>query len=136
MKIYQQVQGISSSSRVLILTMEKTICIDMIKESFDQPEIKQSKEVKEAMFGLRDWMYKNVYLTGVNKDKAEKAQFIVKVLIEYYMKHPEAIPQKFQTVAHTESIEQAVIDYVAGMGDRYAQSIFENVYLPIPRGYL
>lgn len=114
----------------------KTICIDMIKESFDQPEIKQSKEVKEAMFGLRDWMYKNVYLTGVNKDKAEKAQFIVKVLIEYYMKHPEAIPQKFQTVAHTESIEQAVIDYVAGMGDRYAQSIFESVYLPIPRGYL
>ena len=114
----------------------KTICIDMINSSQEQPEIKQSNEVKEAMFGLRGWMYDNVYLTGINKKKAEKAHFIVKVLIDYFKEHPSCMPKKFYSIAQTEDLDQAVIDYVSGMGDRYAQGIFESIYLPIQRNYI
>ena len=52
-------------------------------------------------------------------------------MYEYLVKHPEKIPAE-ERVAYGEkdSVERRVCDYIAGMTDRYAINVFENLFIP------
>ena len=45
-------------------------------------------------------------------------------------KDPDALPEDYRKVAEAEGIERAVCDYIAGMTDQYAVSVFEQRYVP------
>ena len=105
---------------------------DVIIHSMDQPQIRMSKEVMEAMLGLRGFMYENVYRNPAAKGEEEKAAKMIENLYEYYMKHLEAIPRQFLIkMENGESVkEQTVCDYIAGMTDTYAIKKFEEYFVP------
>lgn len=101
---------------------------DMIFNSLNQPEIKMSNEVENAMLALREYLFKNVYIGSTAKKEEYKAKKMLKMLFEYYVANPEKIDnERFET---GEQIEQAVADYLAGMTDRYAVKLFMKNFVP------
>ena len=77
-------------------------------------------EVAGAMRELRSFMFQRVYRNPVAKGEESKAKVIVQQLYEYYIRHPQAMPDTFQPQLTFEGMERTVCDYIAGMTDKYA----------------
>ena len=89
-------------------------------------EIKMPLEIQEVMDELRRFMFDNIYDSESEAKKEEKkAERILAMLFEYYIKHTSEIPHYTQ-----ESGEQAVGDYIAGMTDVYAINEFIRIFMP------
>lgn len=72
-----------------------TMVHDVIVHSMEQPQIKMSEEVNQAMSDLRKFMFQNVYLNPEAKGEEKKAIALVKQLYEYYEEFPEQMPEKY-----------------------------------------
>jgi dGTPase len=103
---------------------------DMIKESYDKPYVVQSKEFLDATTKLHNFMFKNVYTSKKAKPEEEKAQDILSVLFDYFVAHPEEMPQFYQDILKEYSINRVVADYLASFTDQYCIKTFENIYVP------
>ena len=105
---------------------------DVITNSMDRPRISMSPAVEKAMTDLRAFMFENVYLNPKAKGEENKAVHMVIQLYEYYMKHPELLPDQFlYALEHTDiSREQVVCDHIAGMTDSYAVEKFKDYFVP------
>lgn len=105
---------------------------DVITNSMDQPEIRMSEEVREAMLGLRSFLFEHVYLNPTAKGEESKAIHMITNLYQYYMEHVELMPEQYQRMLEDgETVrEQAVCDYIAGMTDSYAVQKFEEFFIP------
>lgn len=105
---------------------------DIISHSLDQPAIRMSPGMLQAMNELKDWLFDFVYLRYPERyPDIPKARRLVKELFHTYCDHPDLLPEGFSGV-------QGAIDYVAGMTDRFAMDTFVRLRLPsgfaIPRG--
>lgn len=109
-----------------------TMVRDLINESRGQKEIKRSKKIYEATKKLRDYLFKNIYFGSLAKKEEEKAKRLIKLLYKYYDKNPLNIPDEFRSRIEDFSKEQIIIDYIAGMSDRYAIKLGKDIYIPEP----
>ena len=105
-----------------------TMVIDLVQTSMGQGKIRMSDTVWEATNRLRDFLFQRVYIGSPAKAEEQKAKHLIKVLYEYYMEHPEALP--VATDALHGNLSLAVCDYIAGMTDRFAISQFRRLFLP------
>jgi dGTPase len=98
----------------------------------DPPLIGMSPEILAATNKLRDFMYREVYLNKRAKADDEKVRFIVETLYAHFLKHPEQIPADLRRIneARQEPVERLVVDYIAGMTDRYALEVFKRLFIP------
>lgn len=106
--------------------------LDIIKASYDQDKISIGEEMKYHMDKLRDFMFENVYLSSRAKKEGEKAKYILNQLYEYYIKNFDKIPEERRNIYKEDNspVEDIVCDYIAGMTDRYAISIFSSLFMP------
>lgn len=104
---------------------------DIITNSADKNDICMSDEVANAMKGIRNFMFENVYTNSVAKLEEQKAVELVERLYCYYMEYPEKLPKQY-LVLMDEGEEKArvVCDYVASMSDRYAINIYNSLFVP------
>ena len=109
-----------------------TMIHDIIYQSFDKPEIAMSPGMETAMHGLRRWMFENVYRNGIAKAEEGKAQHMIVMLYEHYMKHIDELPEEYLDMmrARGEKEERVVCDYIAGMPDIYAIDRFNELFVP------
>lgn len=107
-----------------------TLVKDMIENSVDQDEIRQSEVIKKAMKQLREFMFQRVYLHSSAKHEEGKAINLLEQLYAYYLKHPQEIPALYRRLEY--SIHDSVCYYIAGMSDRYALSRFTDIFVPRP----
>jgi len=77
---------------------------------------------------MREFMFDKVYTNPVAKTEFVKAKDVIRRLYEYFCLHPELIPKKF--FVHEDPIERVVVDYIAGMTDRYALYLYEELFIP------
>ena len=105
---------------------------DIIGNSLNRPQIVMSADVEQAMKGLRQWMFDNVYCNPAAKGEEGRAQQLILRLYEYYMKHTDSLPEEYLVMMEhrQEKKERVVCDYIAGMSDRYAIDQFEELFLP------
>lgn len=105
---------------------------DIIRHSAGINDIKQSDEIGEAMKELRQFMFDNVYTNPRVKGEEEKAERLVEYLYDFYLDHPSRLPEEYLILVNERgtSIERAVCDYVSSMTDRYAVSVFNELFLP------
>ncbi len=101
---------------------------DTIENSADT--ISLSPSVKEAFDTLHDFMFKKVYTNMECKSEEIKAVELIQWLFGYFMDNPDKLPSTFATVIENDGKERAVCDFVAGMTDRYAVSVFESYFVP------
>ena len=109
-----------------------TMIHDIILNSMDQPEIRMSPGMEEAMQGLRSWLFEHVYKNDIPKAEEGKAQQLIASLYRYYMEHVIELPEEYllMMLNRGEKKERVVCDYIAGMSDSYAIGKFEELFVP------
>ena len=94
---------------------------DVVEESETKDDILMSDRIGDAMENLRSFMFEKVYRHPGALKEEERVRFMLSHLFEYYMAHPPEGPG---------DLEQRVVDYIAGMSDRYAIAVFEDISIP------
>jgi dGTPase len=106
-----------------------TMVNDMIATSSNTGEIGMSDEVWGALMELRKFLFGNVYFSARAKAEEPKAAAVVRALFEHYLANPTDLPEDERPAGPAEKT-QAVVDYVAGMTDRFAIREYERLYVP------
>jgi dGTPase len=118
--------GGSSSARI------GTLVKDVVTESLagGLTEIRMSDQVLEALLSLRSFLFYAVYENSVATAEFQKASDILSGLWEKVRERPAEFldPHTVQT----EGLDAATRDFIAGMTDRYAVRLFEQLYIPKP----
>ena len=100
----------------------------VIDESYRANEITMEPSLLEAMHSLRAFMFERVYLRPEVESQRRRARQIVTELVAYYLEHLDAIPASYR---HDEADDLTqVIDYVAGMTDRFAMRAHDELFRP------
>ncbi|MGN0469011.1 MAG: deoxyguanosinetriphosphate triphosphohydrolase [Acutalibacteraceae bacterium] len=105
-----------------------TLVVSAIENTKD--EIKLSQEVQGAFDLLHDFMFDRVYTNPVCKSEEGKAIAMIQTLYEFFISHPDELPNEYITIAWKEGAERAVCDYIAGMTDGYAIKTFNKYFVP------
>ena len=108
-----------------------TLVCDAIRTSREFGKVCLSPDVDRALKELRSFMFTNVYRNPVAKGEESKAKDMLKRLFEYYIAHPEALPEDFQPQLSFDGMERTVCDYIAGMTDNYAVEKFREIFIPM-----
>ena len=105
---------------------------DMIRESDGKDAIHMSEAALSAMGELRKFMFENVYLNE-NVKKASDLQYvenIISSLYNYFCEYPSKLPQDLYELTAEYSVEEMVKDHVAGMTDRFAINLYNDLFMP------
>lgn len=78
---------------------------------------------RELKFFLYEKLYRHEDLIRMS-DYGKK---IIESLFDYFLKHPEKIPETYKERIEEESLYRVISDYVAGMTDRYAEKIYQSL---------
>ena len=122
---YREVLGFSTQERL------NTLIHDIIEQSWEKNEICMSPDVAQAMQGLRQFMFQNVYTNPVAKGEETKAKELLERLFVYYLKHIDLLPGYYlQMLEDGEENDRVVCDYIAGMTDQYALAKYSEYFMP------
>jgi dGTPase len=105
-----------------------TLVTDLVERSGDGPEVRLSEPVLRAMDELRDFLFEHFYLREQARSEQDKAIALVRTLFAYYLDHPEAVPAEYHQAPG--DLPTRIADYIAGMTDRYALRVYEQLFLP------
>jgi len=121
-----RVLGTTSSARI------GSLVTDVVTDTLagDMTEIRMSPPVLASVLQLRGFLFDAVYENGVATAEFTKASGILSGLWEKVRERPDDFLDR-ETVAH-EGMDAAVRDFIAGMTDRYAVRLFEELYIPKP----
>jgi dGTPase len=118
--------GASSSSRI------GTLVKDVVTETLaaDLAEIRMSAGVLDAVLRLRAFLFDTVYENTTATAEFKKASGILSGLWEKIRERPGEFLDP-RTVEE-EGLDAATRDFVAGMTDRYAVRLYEQLFIPKP----
>ena len=121
-----RVLGHSSSERI------GRMVADVVHETLHSglTEISMSSEVLEATLALREFLFDAVYENDVSTGEFKKARGILGGLWEKVSEQPESYLDR-RTI-ESDGPDVALRDFIAGMTDRYAVSLFEHLFIPRP----
>lgn len=121
-----EVLGDTHSKR--IDTMVRDICLN----SDGKDRIYMSDFIKEKMDKLRLFMFENVYFSSVAKSEEKKVEYLIVEIYNYYYKNYDRLPPEYRLRYLDKECtkENRICDYIAGMTDRYAISIYKDIFIP------
>lgn len=119
-----EVLGTTHSQRI------NTLVCDVMEASRGKDVITMSSTVEKAHKDLRAFMFDQVYRNPIAKGEESKARDMLRRLFEYYMRHPQALPDDFLPQLSFDGMERTVCDYIAGMTDNYAVDKFTHIFIP------
>ncbi len=102
----------------------------VIQASYDSDRISMTEETGQATDALRDFLFANVYTNYTAKKEEVKAVELLLMLFDHYSEHPEELPGVYHDELETESVGRCVCDFISGMTDRYAMSLFNRLFVP------
>lgn len=132
-KEYTDILGHSHGDRITTLVKDLVQHAQVLMKQAERKEdvvLSFTPEVDAAMQGLRAYMFEHVYKSGICSMERERAALVVRYLFEHYSKHPEQMPELYQTIALEEGIAQGVCDYISGMSDAYCIAAFKEITMP------
>jgi dGTPase len=120
------VLGHSASSRIGCMVA------DVVRETIDggYTEIRMGGEVLGATLALREFLFSAVYENEISTAEFKKATGILGGLWERVRERPDEYLER-RTV-EAEGLDVATRDFIAGMTDRYAVSLYERLFIPKP----
>lgn len=122
----RQVLGFSKSQRI------NSLVLSAIENSVD--DIVLAPEINEKFDELHELMFKLVYTNPACKGEETKAIELIQKLYRYFSAQPEKMPKMYTDIANEEGAQRAACDYIAGMTDGYALSVFNELF--VPKGWL
>jgi dGTPase len=110
--------GATGSDRI------ETLVVDLLDRSEEAGDIVQGEEVGGAMLRLREFMFDRVYLATDAQRQTPRIERMLRTLFDHYAAHtPPALTDD-------ASDEQRVVDWLAGMTDRFAVRAFAELSMP------
>jgi dGTPase len=106
---------------------------DIITETlkFEGEKVASSAEVEQAMVELRGYLFNTVYMNEKIKNNFLKANKVIRELYQYFCENESELRKHYNKgVREGETIERRVCDFIAGMTDSYAISMYESIFLP------
>jgi len=113
--------GATGSERI------ETLVADLLDRSERAGDIVQGEEVGAAMLRLREFMFDHVYLGPSAQREQPRIERMLRTLFDHYAAHPPP------ALTADASAQQRVVDWLAGMTDRFAIRSFAD--LSLPRGF-
>ena len=120
------VLGGSSSAR--IGTLVKDVVVETLGGGLS--EIRMSDRVLSAVLELRAFLFSAVYENTTATAEFQKASDILSGLWDKVRERPDEFLDR-RTIEN-EGLDAATRDFVAGMTDRYAIRLFEQLFIPKP----
>ncbi len=102
---------------------------DLVEHSAAAGDIVQGEEIGAAMLRLRTFMFERVYLGETARHEHERIERVLSMLFDWFCEHPGELPE----VAEGGDDADRVIDYLAGMTDRFAIRAYTE--RAVPRGF-
>lgn len=93
-------------------------------------ELVVSPHIEVAADTLKQFLYERVYIGSKAKAEVSKVDHLIGALFEYLCSHTELLPPEMRANPRNEPNERLVVDYIAGMTDRFAISAFEEIFVP------
>jgi dGTPase len=107
---------------------------DMVEHSERAGDIVQGERAGSAMAALRAFMFERVYHGPAVAGERGRIERVLRRLFAHYVEHPELIGgHEGSPPRDRAQLAQAVIDYIAGMTDRFCIATFEE--LEVPHGF-
>jgi len=77
-------------------------------------------------------MFENVYYSKKvkNEEEMNKIKHIIESLYEYFCNNFNKLPKEYIEMTSQWEKEEIVKDHIAGMTDRYAISIYTEIFVP------
>ena len=102
---------------------------DVIENSLGKSKISPSEKGQEMILKLRKFMFERVYLSEKVKAAEEELDIkkVITFLYNYFIDNPQDIPEDMRWLLDIQSKEETAKDYVAGMTDRYALSLYDKL---------
>jgi dGTPase len=117
-----EVLGRTHSERI------NTLVTDLVQQSGAGPEVRLSDDVFRALDVMRDFLFDRVYLRDEARAEQDKAIGLVRTLFAHYLDHPDQVPEEYHRAPG--DLPTRVADYIAGMTDRFALRVYEQLFLP------
>lgn len=114
--------GKSKSQRI------NTLVCSLVENS--KNDIVMDGETHKYYEKLHSFLFDAVYKNPVAKSEEAKVLGIVEGLFGYFIKNPEKMSKEYLDICEKEGIERAVADYIAGMTDHYAVTVYSDIYIP------
>jgi dGTPase len=114
------VLGATGSKRI------DTLVHDLVEHSEAAGDIVQGEVVGPAMLRLRTFMFDHVYLGPTARAEHAKIERVLRGLFDWYVEHPSALPVGVAGASEGDR----VIDYLAGMTDRFAIRAWSERFVP------
>jgi len=121
-----QVLGASSSERI------GRMVTDVVLETLDAglTEIRMSERILQATVGLRSFLFEAVYENEIATAEFGKAEGILGGLWAKVRERPGQYLDS--RTLEQEGLDAAARDFLAGMTDRYAVNLYEQLFIPKP----
>src|SRR3954453_12424740 len=101
-----------------------TLVGDVVARSSEAGDIVQGEQAGEAMDRLRTFMFERVYLGHAVQTEHGRIERMLRALFDHYAEHPPP------AIAAEATEEERVVDWLAGMTDRFAVRVFAELSLP------
>lgn len=124
----EAVQALGGTSSARIARMVKDVVMETQKAAL--AEIRMSPEVLEATLAMRSFLFEAVYENDVATGEFKKASGILSGLWEKIRERPDGFLDR--RIIDTEGLDVAARDFLAGMTDRFAVTLYERLFIPKP----
>jgi len=101
-----------------------TLVHDLVEHSERAGDIAQGEAVGGAMLRLRSFMFERVYLGPRAREEHAKIERVLSGLFDWFCEHPSELPPG------EGDLGARVIDYLAGMTDRFAIRAWTERFVP------
>jgi dGTPase len=128
--ITRRVLGDTSSERIDAMVGA------VVEASLGQPQVEMRDEEMAAMLETRTFLFRNVYQRPEIAEEVESARTTLRTVCDWYRTHIDALPEEGPGLGEPDADPDVrVVDYVAGMTDRFALREFERIgLLGAPQG--
>ncbi len=93
-------------------------------------DIKMDSKIEEFYNKLHAFLFDAVYKNPIAKSEETKVSGLMEGLFKYYLENTSKLPEEFIKICEDEGEKRAVADYVAGMTDHYATTVYSNIFIP------
>ncbi|MGH9196393.1 MAG: deoxyguanosinetriphosphate triphosphohydrolase [Acidimicrobiia bacterium] len=97
--------------------------VSSVAEASSHDRVVMAPEVLEAMNETRRFLFERVYVRPEVKPEHDRARALLQAICEHYRRKPGEVPES----GRPEDDETRMVDYVAGMTDRFARREYERI---------
>jgi dGTPase len=111
----------------------------MVVDTIENSEVSQDGAIRlgeeryRALLDLREFLWTHVYENEVVHEDLRRAERILEELYRHFMADEARFYAEYgQKSSPKDTLERGVVDYLAGMTDRFAVSMLEAIFMPRP----